>query len=712
MKSKRKLGLLSGLLTLSLLLSACGDQPVSSASGSTFGTQAPQTTTTAAQPPQTTASPQEQTGYGYQAEWTELSCRPGELLELDGTVYVKTYAEDSDGVCLVRLEDGVSVPVELETYAVTADDQQFWFCIQTNEGLSMVAVQPDGTASEPVPLENTADQYPQAPALDGDGNFYVPGAGTIQVFSPAGKRLSEFPYQNIVELVRLENGQVLLNQRADVPDYRSVALIDTESVGASLTDGSLNCRAFSGWGSVALLSGGGNLYTLDTETGEMQILLNWVDVGVDPLTLVDLVALGPEQIEVVTQSGENSAQRLTLKQVPADSMEEQTVLWVGLGDLADLPTIDSVDTTLRDTITSQAAAFNREGGDCRIHLVDYSIYTDCDQRLQEDLQDLDLVVCRESILEGAALTELTGLFDGELSGDDLMPDVAELLEAEGMTSLPLFFTVKTLAGCQSILGEGQGWTPAEFLETVKANPDVAVLRFCNAYDILDAVVAAAGGAVEDYGPLLEAASLVPADDGAIYELEGNEGYVYANLQEGKLLLLETELRQFMDLRTLEAALGEDLVLKGYPTDQGNGAVLRMPLRLAIPDSSRHKDEAWAILKKLLMDSEETLSQFGFGFPVYQSGFTALAQEAMSGIRYQDENGQTVEEDLTVLVDGEEVTVSPMTQADLDAFQDYCAGSSGAAGGSEDLRERARSALKQVLEEGADPQTAAAELLDP
>ena len=91
---------------------------------------------------------------------------------------------------------------------------------------------------------------------------------------------------------------------------------------------------------------------------------------------------------------------------------------------------------------------------------------------------------------------------------------------------------------------------------------------------------------------------------------------------------------------------------------------------------------------------------------------ALAQEAMSGIRYQDENGQTVEEDLTVLVDGEEVTVSPMTQADLDAFQDYCAGSSGAAGGSEDLRERARSALKQVLEEGADPQTAAAELLNP
>lgn len=706
MKAKQKISMLSGLLAMSLLLGACGDKTAPEPPSSGFGTQPPQTTVTAAQPPQTTASPQEQTGFGYQAEWTELPDQSAsKLLELNGTIYVETT--DDSGTRLVTLEDG-AVELKLETYTVTADDKQFWYCIETDEGLSMVAAEPDGTTSDPVALEHTEEQHPLPLIVDGAGNFYLNLGSSIQVFSPTGKRLAEFPSQGSVrELVRLKNGQVLMNRYADDPEGRSVALVNTESIGASLTDGTLNYRVFSGWDSTALLSGGGNLYTLDTETGEMQVLLNWVDTGVDPETLVDLVALGPEQIEVLTSAQGENIQRLTLRQVPADSLEEKTVINVGLGNLAALPAIDTADTALRDAVTAQAVAFNRESGDYRIHLVDYSVYADCDQRLQGDLQDLDLVICEKSVLEGADLTALT-----ELGADqeNLVSGVAEGLEAEGMTSLPLYFTVKTLVGCKDILGDSQGWTPAEFLAAVQANPDAVVLRSCNAYDTLDAITAAAGGAVEDYGSLLEAASGVPADDGAICELEGNgTGSVYTYLREGKLLLLETELRQFMDLRTLEAAVGENLVLKGYPTDQGNGAVLDMPLRLAIPGSSKNKDAVWSFLQELLSDSAETLSQMSIGFPAEQSSFDAMAQEAMSGIRYEDESGQTVEEDVTVWVDGQAVTAPAMTQTDVDAFRDYCAASSGGAGGSEELRDRARSALKRVLEEDVAPQTAAEDI---
>lgn len=241
MKAKPKISILSGLLAMSLLLGACGDKTAPEPQNSGFGTQPPQTTVTAAQPPQTTASPQEQTGFGYQAEWTELPYQSaGKLLELNGTIYVETT--DDSGTRLVTLEDG-AVELELETYTVTADDQQFWYCIETDEGLSMISVQPDGTASDPVALEHTEEQHPMHLILDGAGNFYLNLGSAIQVFSPTGKRLSEFPSQSSVrELVRLKNGQVLMNRWSDDPEGRSVALLNTESIGASLTDGTLNYR--------------------------------------------------------------------------------------------------------------------------------------------------------------------------------------------------------------------------------------------------------------------------------------------------------------------------------------------------------------------------------------------------------------------------------------------------------------------------------------
>lgn len=714
MKYKRMTGLLALTLTMSLLLGACGDKAVSSAPDSAFGTQTPQpTASAAAQPPQTTASPVEQTGFGYEMTLAALGLdvQVTGLIPLGDTIYVAAR-QDVDNLALYTLTgEEIALPeVAGGIRAIAWDSEKFW--LLTGES-AMVPVNPDGTqAGDPVTLEGTGDFNEEKAAVDGDGNFYLLSGANILVFNSAGKKLSELSYQGIIlDLVRLDNGQVLMNRRTDSGYFESeakslISLVNTESIGASLTDSGAY-RVYPGWEGKALLSGSGNLYTLDPETGEMETLLGWVDSGVDPGTVTALGALGPEQIETVIWPQGEEIQRVTLTQVPASELEEKTIITVGLGDLGVMAMVDSPDTELRDAITAQAVAFNRESPDCRIRLVDYSIYENCEERLQGDLQDLDLVISAEGTLEGADLTDLTELFDDEVNRDALVSGVPEALEAEGMTSLPLYFTVKTLVGTKTTLGEAEGWTPAEFLETVKAHPDTAVLQFCNAYDTLDALVSAAGGAVEDYAALLEGASLVPVDDGAIYDLEGNgTGSAYTYLKEGKLLLLETELCQFTDLLTLQAAVGEDLVLKGYPTDAGRGAVLELPLRLAIPAGSQHRDEAWAFLKEVLTGTTETLSQLGVGFPVLASGFETLAQEALDSVTYADETGQEV---TTVWVEGEPMEVAPLSQADIDRFRDYCASSSGAAAGSGSLRDSARSALKRVLEEGAEPQSAAGDI---
>ena len=52
-----------------------------------------------------------------------------------------------------------------------------------------------------------------------------------------------------------------------------------------------------------------------------------------------------------------------------------------------------------------------------------------------------------------------------------------------------------------------------------------------------------------------------------------------------------------------------------------------------------------------------------------------------------------------------------TQEEIDKFAAYCAGNSGVAGGSEALRDSARSALKQVIEAGTAPETAAKDITE-
>lgn len=710
MKQKWK-GLLGGFLMMSMLLSGCGDPAVSVGAESVDSPQIPQETTVTV--PQTTASPQEQTGFGYETTLLELSIGEAQtenLFVLGDTVYLDAVGDDGHG--LYTLEDGAKLELpDLggQVAAIAPDGDSLWCCVTGESGLRVVRVLLEATVqvSEEVALENTENTVPLGMAVGGDGCFYLMLSDSVQVFQAGGQLLSSLPLGDGaygVNILRTGSGQILLNSwtlEEDGSRQGSVALLNTESVGASLTDQRVAYNVYSGWDSTVLLSGGGNLYTLDTETGEMQALLSWIDSDVDPNSILGAAAAGPERIEVVT-GDESGVQRALLIQTPVSELEEQTTLNVGLG---------SVGAELQAEITALTVAFNRSGGDFRVHLVDYSVYTDGAERLAADVGDLDLLIGPEELLGEAALMELTAFFDDTVGENTLTAGVLPALAQRGdVRSLPLYFTVKTLVGSQTVLGAKEGWTAGEFLETVQSHPEAAVLQFCNAYDTLDALLAASGNVVTDYASMLSAVSLIPVEDQSLYELEANRSQsVYACLQSGTLLTEAVELTDFMGLKTLETAVGADLVFKGYPADSGNGAMLNMPVRLGIAKDSSHPSEAWTFLKTLLSGSAECLARQSLGFPVLKTDFEAMAQDAMQGVQYQGEGGETVEENPVVWIDGEAHEVQPFTQEEIDVFTAYCAGNSGVAGGSESLRERARTALKQVIEAGADAERAAASI---
>lgn len=713
MKQQMRLRLLGLVMALGLLLSACGEPAdVTTTPDSGAAPQTPQET--AAVVPQTTASPQEQTGFAYEAQWQELSLPDAypERLFFVGDSLMLEASTDSGRRTVYLPETGAEVAAEGlpgNVLAIAPGADCLWYCVETGDGLSVCSVPAEGgSVRETISLGGSGGFFPYTMAVDGDGVFYLMNADTVCVYSAAGKKVSDFALgsERGMGLTRLSGGQVVLSTQTLQDDgtyYGSVALLNSESIGSSITEKSSTYRVYAGWDGLALLNDGGGLYTLDTEANTIEAVLDWIDTDVNPEELVSVAARDRETVYLIS-STQTGIRLGTVKQVPAGEQRETVI---NLGFYVWHPEEVSA-------ISALAVNFNQSQSDFRVHLVNYNNYSDGQERLLADAGDLDLVLTSQTGLEGMELADLTAFFDDQVGESTLLPWVYRGLTAQGaVTAMPQYFTVSTLVGKKSLLGETEGWTPKELAETAAAHPEAALLQYCNAYDALQTLLEPAGTYVTDFASVLEAAGTLPVAEDAIYELPANlQSSALPGVADGTLLLEPMEISGFDTLLGLYAALGEELVLKGYPADSGNGCILRgSPLDcLAIPAASRHQQEAWSFLKAILTDETMVQLQRSMGFPVLEAAFEQTAQEAMEGLRYADESGNAVVTGGQVTLDGKTYEVEPLTQAQLEKFRAYLEGACGFGDDSGmGLVQQARDALKRVLEEGVSPEDAAKDI---
>jgi ABC-type glycerol-3-phosphate transport system substrate-binding protein len=697
--------MLSGAFAVALLLTGCGAQTASSASASESSAEVTVQTTEKAQIPQTTASPAEQTGFAYEVELTDLSDlsgTPAELL-LQGDRLLLELTNDTGLRTILDPETGETVAEDALTAAVTGET--LWYCLEDGDGLRL---QSDSGAS--VSLNGSEYFYPYAMAVAGDGSFYLLDYSGVRVYSTQGKLLSEFSLDlaSGLSLIPLSDGGVLLSRRLSEGDQiGAVARIDTEAIGASLTDQTAVYWAYSGWENTALLSDGMGLYALDMELETIEAVLDWIDTDIDPSAVTSVVSASRETI-YVTLSSEEGTYLATLHQVAAQETQETQI---SLGLYTDN------EEYLR-AISAMAVAFNGSQEEFRVHLVNYSSYSDGDTRLWLDSQSLDLILADPALLEDAELpetielTDLSQLFDQEVGEDTMLSWVYGGLTAQGtVTGLPLYFQVDTLTGSADILGTDAGWTPAEFAAVVAAEPEAVCLQYSTAYDVVETMLSGAGAYLGDYASLLEGAEASPADDSALYDAAVNqEGESLSQLQEGRVLLRQVTISSFRDY---QGALAAGMTLKGYPTDSGNGSVLiASQEQLMIPAASEHPQEAWRFLKALL--TEDTMNELYMaqGFPILEASFQQMAQETMQGITYENEAGETVTAGSQVIFCGDLLEVDPLSQEELEGIRAWLEGTCGFyQETSAELRSAARAALKTVLEEGESPETAAQRIQD-
>lgn len=118
----------------------------------------------------------------------------------------------------------------------------------------------------------------------------------------------------------------------------------------------------------------------------------------------------------------------SLLRVAASELPQRETVNVGIGG--------SVDAALTGRITALAVEYNKTQEDRNIHLVDYSLYADGDQRLAQDAGDLDLVIGDETVMDAANLLDLTTLYDDQVGTGTILTGVQNATRSDRLPLRP------------------------------------------------------------------------------------------------------------------------------------------------------------------------------------------------------------------------------------------------------------------------------------
>ena len=492
--------------------------------------------------------------------------------------------------------------------------------------------------------------------LDGAGRLCVCGETSVFVFDAAGESAVCIEGDDwISELVALPDGRVLaaaygmqgMELREVDPDKRGF--------GARFALKDYPTRIFPGGGDWDLFYTAGTWlcgYSLADERSERLFDLLGCDVLAEDL---ELLAAGEDgalqalsRAHSVTQG--EALELVTLRRAPGGSVPQRTVLTLG-----------ALNT---DAFSREVLAFNRSQEQIRIELRDYSA-------LVGDADDYEAAMTRltTEILSGSMpdLLALEGLSYRQLAAKGLLEDLYPYIDADpglrredlfesvlksmelggGLYEVSSSFSLITLMGASSVVGDTPGWTYDELNEALGKMPEGCtvlgpytgrdeMLSMCVVLEMDRLVDWETGNCrfdSEDFVRLLEFVNSFP--DEVDYGAGDGSENTMTRIASGKQLLYEVSVYDLDELCYSEQIFGGEATYIGFPTSEGIGNLLYANGGLAMSSRCADKDAAWQFLRRFL--SADAQSDYG-GLPINKTRMDALLAEAMKVEYERDENG--------------------------------------------------------------------------
>lgn len=486
--------------------------------------------------------------------------------------------------------------------------------------------------------------------------------GSVFVYDDGNKAGRKIEREGLVESICMDvDGHVLIGENVD-DVYQIVKLkedLENEDEKIVLNNNGMKAEIFVGQDGKQYFFEDNYLYYFDLNQKITQPIVRWVDEGLDP-SVIKKISVSKQGC--IYAAIENDRQCVVNKLTPvkklSENRKELILACVGL------------NSVLREQILK----FNNESNDYKISIRDYGEEEDPYQALNMDIiigKQFD-IMCMEGLyaqnyIEKGLLEDLSKYIN---VNDYVHAYIEAVKNDDGIYQISPYFSVQTILGKTSGVGEESGWTDEEMIAFLEDNTDTRGLLYYDESDLLGVFTWSGmeGYLQEDeYGKhfqgeaFQEVLEFVKNYQDYALKSESNTDIPSTDmLYQGQLLLLKTGISSGEDYRAYKSMFRSDITAKGYPMANESGNYMYLGMPVAICSKSDQKEAAWEFISYLLTD-EIQYNLKGYGFPVKRKILEQLYDEWCG-------NGETKEEELTITIRGKEKKVPYMNEKDVNDLE--------------------------------------------
>jgi ABC-type glycerol-3-phosphate transport system substrate-binding protein len=295
---------------------------------------------------------------------------------------------------------------------------------------------------------------------------------------------------------------------------------------------------------------------------------------------------------------------------------------------------------LNYNVQDMIVKFNRANDKYRVEIIDYAEASDGDWEAARNKLNTEIMsghVPDIFCLDGLNYTQLAskGLLedlypyldkDPELKREDFFPNLLSALEVNGgLYQVVSGFSVETLCGAASIVGDTPGWTYDDFNAALEKMPEgctplepyvtrdqvMSSLLYADMDSFVDWTTGKVNFESDNFKQLLQFVKQFPAEYN--WDEHDNSESTQDLLRQGRQMLTQTYLYGLDSILWNGANFGGQATYLGWPTSSGVGSIMRFENGFAMSKNCADKDAAWEFLRSMLTESAARESGLKEGF---------------------------------------------------------------------------------------------------
>lgn len=355
------------------------------------------------------------------------------------------------------------------------------------------------------------------------------------------------------------------------------------------------------------------------------------------------------------------------------------------------------------TLMKRVIDFNKSSDSHRIVVKDYSSYNTSEDYMagftqlnndiisgnMPDILRMSTDMSIDSYVSKGILADIDELIakDEELSKVEFMQNVFDAYRLDGkLYQVIPSFRVQTYIAKSSLVGDRKGWTMQEFKDIVASLPEGTsifgettrdsflndIMNYCG-NDFVDVNTGKCSFDSPLFIELLEMANSYPEEINYEDESYGEDWWMnyQSQYRDNRTLLKSMYISSLRWVKEdINGSMGEDISYVGFPTESGEGgSVLMATENFALSAKSANLEGAWNFVRYYLTEEYQTGDEF-WGLSVHKKILEDSKKLAMEKSYYTDENGEKIEYDDTIYINGEEIVYEPLNQQQADELFDF------------------------------------------